>query len=1146
MSQPADLNSTDQQRAAIRARVRAMALMAGAGCGKTHVLTQRILSELEEEGAAVLPQIVALTFTKKAARELRDRLRAELPQLVGHESDAQADFLMRNGLDLTRVSTFHSYCASMLRRFAIEAGIDPEFREVDESVARTLLDRALRRQLYFWLAERTPEFMRMASIYGIKTLRATLASLVSNRAARRAWDTCELAADKLLQRWVAVIEQEVIPIARAALLSEGRRCLPILDGIACTSNAMEKRLARLHELLSRWETEAPSNDELEEAWKSTSLQGTHAKQWSTTDDQSRYSVALKSIAAAIDELRRAGRYDRAFSFELARRAIDLTTLLRATSETYDEMKQAAGFLDFNDLQERALELLRSGPEQVREAWLSELRLLLVDEFQDTDPTQWSIVERLVDNKRALPRLLIVGDAKQSIYRFRGARPKIFLEVRKNLPAEGRLTLNENFRSVPSLVHFVNALFFNVFGGEADNLIPTRAEHADSRGETVELLLMCRNATAKTDKAMPRREREADALASHLAQRLAAGWPVWDATSQSWRSARATDVAFLFRAMTDVDMYQQALAAKAIDSHIVGGQSYYSRQEVLDLVNLLAVIENPADEVALAAVLRAPCFGVSDEGLFWLGSSRFGGLAEGFANHERISDLNRWDRDRVARAARLLQHWHSVKDTSGIAALVDRVLDESGMEAASLLAHEGTQKFANLRKLASLARVYESEVGLFLHEFVDRIRDDLDDPPSEEQAAIVEEQGEAVRLMTIHQAKGREFPIVFLPDLDRGTRGHTEKFQFHDRLGLVPRTADNIDLAELLDGNSAAQSAGDPVSAGDVAFQFLAEREEREESRRLFYVATTRARDHLVLSSTLGDTEPAKSEASQLLFERFDRRTGDCLIELPAGWPAPRLLVREDPLDSPGSPTAETSEPASPAHSSTRVSARVAAAIEQALRIARTEPSPQELIRADKFNELTLATASGSDSRLAQLDALLRAALARFVAQSKRRESFSESLRQAGQAMPQRPVDDVIAEADRRFGLWVQTAIVPLLSVGFELRTNVAWHMTLDSRHASANPTRYVRGVADLLWKGDSEYIHIVNYQLADVSDAEPVPTRLRLVLSAEALAGPLPYTSQIVNLSADGTWSTEELVRCPEAAGRLLEEWLATVAADSL
>ena len=465
----------------------------------------------------------------------------------------------------------------------------------------------------------------------------------------------------------------------------------------------------------------------------------------------------------------------------------------------------------------------------------------------------------------------------------------------------------------------------------------------------------------------------------LRDRLDEGWMILDRQTKTRRQAHAGDVAFLFRAMTDVWPYESALAEVGLDYLTVGGSAFYVQQEVRDVVNVLSAIEDPLDAVALAGALRSPFFSLSDDGLYWLARFPHGGLTEGIRQADQIDGLSDRDRRAAKRSNDLLAHWRELKDHVPLARLVARVLDESGYEAALVCEFLGSRKLANTRKLVRLAHDFDRQESFTLADFVARLRADLQNPPREEQAATSDEDSPTVRLMSIHQAKGLEFPIVVVPDLNRKSSGRDDLVSMHSDLGLVIRPPQAS--ARAPEDGAEGESG---QSVGWLAFSAIEDDEDRNEAIRLFYVATTRARDYLILSAgmensteaegdqpssgardTLAPSSPkASSPAFQLLMERFEWRTGSCLAELPEGWPVPRVDVI---LATPADPEATR-----PRQSIRRKLELIEQAISHATVDPPRVPSPPAPLPA--WVDLDSEPETETPSRKARLGRLIRAAL----------------------------------------------------------------------------------------------------------------------------------------------------------------------------
>ena len=297
--------------------------------------------------------------------------------------------------------------------------------------------------------------------------------------------------------------------------------------------------------------------------------------------------------------------------------------MQAAAHDFKAAKEAAGQLDFDDLLIRTRDLLRQS-EAVRKEATRSISALLVDEFQDTDPVQAEIVRTLVGSLDA-GKLFVVGDAKQSIYRFRGAEPRVFDSTREMLPQTGQLPLTRNFRSQPEILNFVNAIFHPVLKEKYEPLIP----HHDQVSPTpcIEFLFAVPGADEEErDSAENRRRREAEWMAGRISQLLNDPTPrIPERDSENaettLRRVQAGDIAILFRALSSVAIYEDVFRRRGIEYYLVGGRAFFAQQEVYDVVNLCTFLNDPDDEISLVGVLRSPFFSLSDDTLFAMCAQR---------------------------------------------------------------------------------------------------------------------------------------------------------------------------------------------------------------------------------------------------------------------------------------------------------------------------------------------------------------------------------------------------------------------------------------------------------------------------------------------------------------------------------------------
>jgi ATP-dependent helicase/nuclease subunit A len=1073
---PAELRLTEEQLRPLAVTGASVALESGAGCGKTTVLTGRYLRALEERQP--LRSIVALTFTNKAARELRKRIRDQCRRrLVREGEDTRRWRSVLRGLEAAPIGTFHEFAAQWLRDHAALAGIDPDFTIIDESAAASIRDEALARALRGWLADCKPELVELAVEFGLTPVRQALSDLVARRALGGLETWTGRSAGELVAAWKTEWQRQGRPARMHKLRLSARGCLDLLSANKCSHPAMSARRAFLLEQLPRLENQDVADAWLGEIRGQAKVQGGgKPEHWPAPEVYEQVKDSFKDLRDEIDDFLERSRWDEVATLEAAEHGLRLARLASELAKTYAAMKRVRGSLDFDDLMLLSHALLRDWPELAAAGDDRAASQFLVDEFQDTDEIQGAILETLAGRSYGTGGLFLVGDARQSIYRFRGAEPRIFAQFRDRFPAAGHLALTENFRSIPAILDFVNALFGDVLAGLEHPLRPGKPAYPATSQPAVEFLWADESAADEEEGRRPqaaeRRKIEARWIARRLRQRLDAGWMV---RSKKGVVQKATDgdIALLFRAMPGVGAYEAALAAEGFDYHVVGGSAFYAQQEIHDLINVLSVLEDPLDAVALAGALRSPFFCVSDDGLYWLAMSPHGALADGLEHADAITELSPLDRSCAGRARALLQRWRALKDSIPIAALVDRVLDESGYEAALLGESLGARKRANARKLVRLARELDQQGGFAIASFVASLRASLRELPREEQAATTDEEGTSVRLMSIHQAKGLEFPIVVLPDLNRRPQGGKGFVALSSQLGPLVRLNKEPEPGDDAEGGEVGQSLG------WLTYRAIEQCEDDEEALRLFYVAATRAQDALILSAGLRPAEKPASPALSLLFDRFDRHTGACRAVLPAGWNPPEVHVtRACPPASDGPAVVRPSRP--------RL-LDVAKTIEQAVvsaEPAAPPPSPPRFVDLEAARVLTPS--------LSRLDRLIRAILAdpRALEPGRLPRVAADLARRQQPAAGPRLVAEAIARLDGLVaGPWGQT-----LAAAAEIERALCW--TIAWPGEAPDRTIY-EGRTEFLFRRQGAQWTIVAVALAEAPIAGE---RLRLGLGARAAA----------------------------------------------
>lgn len=842
---------TDQQQTAVTTRGTSVVLSSGAGCGKTSVLTARYLSQLQRDQFDV-SQMVAITFTDKAAREMRQRIRDEVERHAQSAESNRAWWQAQvRGLETASITTIHSFCASLLRNYALDAGLDPGFQVLEEVIAPNLKEKCLEATLFRLLTAETSEGHALRELvrwYGWSTVRKAIGELVNSADSEGWYEWLTQTPEAIVEGWRHVASREIVPAYMKRFSVSGEvlgDTLALLKNLPPPNAVFAERQALILDKLPKLDRARDPAQTLKAIREAAKVQGACKKtDWPGTANYDRIGASFKKFRDVIDK-KLLPLFEEPDDLELvAQFGQKFLTVSLACQGAFAAEKSQRGYVDFQDLLVLTRNLFRDRP-RVRDELRGRYRAILVDELQDTDRVQMELISQLCGYGLKQGKLFAVGDAKQSIYRFRGAVVEEFERLREAMPDRGRQTLSVNFRSQPGVVHFVNKLLEGHMANY-EPLVSHRKQTAE--GPIVEFLW-----SDTGDNVTVSRRREAKAIANRIIDMIGQGM------------AEPKDIVLLFRAMTNVAIYEEALRDAGLDYYLVGGRAFFAQQEVYDLLNLLRTLENPHDTLALAGVLRSPFGCMSDEGLFLLAQHR-DGLWRGLCDSAHHRHLPTDDRKAARRILEWVQQWRAVKDRLPIAGLINRVLADSGYDAALQFEMLGDRKLANLWKLIDQARTFDSAGGLTLADFVQRLSELVQTPPREEQAATQPEESNVIRLMSIHQSKGLEFPVVIVPDLNAKSRGPSAGTALWDhRFGCVPRPPADEEPAPFSDWPGELWKVQEGLA-------------EYDEDLRTLYVACTRAKDYLVLSASLPSPIKAESTAMKVLLERFDATSGECRHE----------------------------------------------------------------------------------------------------------------------------------------------------------------------------------------------------------------------------------------------------------------------------
>jgi ATP-dependent helicase/nuclease subunit A len=867
---------------------------AGAGTGKTSLLVRRFLS-IVESGKAPCSRIVAITFTEKAAGEMKVRLRQEIRERLTGASlsaDARANLEAAfDELERSPISTIHSFAATILREHPIEAGIDPDFTQLDALESELLFDECWNDFLMEG-AGAWGDVLRRFVLFGgsIDTLRSIADMLHAHRAER----SCE----GLFGRRVEA--RRAAPDAGSALREAFARASMRLGELArghCV-NPEDRGRAAIEDFLGEMGAlDVLQDDDLSYFLLTRRLPKNKGSQgnWRPAETCAEQKEIFKELAAR-QELERTRLSD--LLGERLERFFDEFLAFIA------RRKSAQGILDFDDLLIGVRELCKKA--QTLDALRERYRYILVDEFQDTDPVQAEIVYLLAgapgSGSASEPepgKLFIVGDPKQSIYRFRKADIEMYERVKERLAESGAvLSITQNFRSVPGIVAWVNETFSEIMGPPGGSPFQPRYEaiFPHRPGDGAAVVPVDLELASEKEKAGAIREREGEAVARLIHRLLEGGVTVMDSRTRVQRPLRYGDIAVIYPGTTGIDHYEEPLRAESIPYVVEGGKLYYAREEIRDLASAIWAIEDPYDPLALVATLRSPMFGASDEEIFLF--TRSGGrldyLAPGAGACAAFEGL--------AAAFALLGELHRGRNALGPSGTLLELLRRTKYLELSLLRPHGEQRVSNIRKAVSSARAFEGKIGSY-RRFARWFRDQEMLASAESEGAVIEGEESAVRLLTVHKAKGLQFPVVILANLVQNRRFSSRVLVEGGR-----RVAFKLGLLETSDYAASAENE---------------KLRETAETVRLLYVAATRAGDMLIIpripkagsyydlikahldpgtiaSLRLSELPPLRGESRPFVkFEEPAKGTKDTAAALRAAWIDARKSLLERARRSPG-------------------------------------------------------------------------------------------------------------------------------------------------------------------------------------------------------------------------------------------------------
>lgn len=811
-------NPTPEQALAINTIKSNVSLLAGAGSGKTYVLMKRFVQILRSDLSVNPTNIVAITFTRKAADEIKGRVRQAVSECVEQAQNDLERLRWQEHLQKVEsapISTIHSLCSRILRDNPVETQLDPEFTILEDFEAQDFFKETLQQYLRKNIKENAA-LRRLVQTYGINSfvnqvtaLGDKLSELVREDNLAEPYLKAKEELPALQQNLFAAV-REVIE-AREALgaKTKGRQTLTEAAGLL---DEMQKQLL------------APEPD------------------CSLLDASGVVKVSGKALAAELTNLKNL-RQELNHVILNAKGCDLVQDWLAVLQEFYvclSARKQENNVLFNDDLDLLAIEHLQKN-EALRQKYQERYKYIMVDEFQDTNERQRQLIYLLCGNKLDnTNNLFIVGDVKQSIYRFRHADVSVFNRVKEDIAqnAGKNLGMKTNFRSTQSIVESCNTAFCQLMDLPKEEICLEHHEGANTGGAKVCLLQVPYKSKdddlgAKEDKW----QKEAEAIAAYLQQELPKVEP---------QLRPGASKAILLRAMTHCEILRQTLQGYGINCVVVKGKGFYEQQEVLDILNLLAALHNRYASLELAGALRSNYFGLDDATLtqlFWQteNDKPLWDVLQAVGSGELQLNLQPEQQALAMQAAERLRSLRQAAALMALPELFAQLWDELQPEFVLSQQENGPSKLANVKKLRRMAQQYCQTKQASLAEWLQNVKD-LRASSSKEPAATVQAD-DALQIMTIHNSKGLEFDLVILPQLDKSVKGDTASIKY-----LPGKEGEQGLLGiKVPDKEMQLQNSG----VYELAKARDSELEEAE-SRRLLYVAMTRAQKQLLMVGTVAE------------------------------------------------------------------------------------------------------------------------------------------------------------------------------------------------------------------------------------------------------------------------------------------------------
>ncbi len=874
---------TKDQQSVLNVRDKNVLVSAAAGSGKTAVLVERIIKMVTEDGKDI-DRLLVVTFTNAAAGEMRERILTALEKKAKEEPENEHIQKQLSYIHNASIITIDSFCLNIVRQYFNEIDVDPSFTIGDEGELKLIKEDVMKELLELCYEEGNEEFLEFTGDYSsnrsdekIEELIKKLYDFSMSYPHPEKW-LDENVKHYLIgngnienQEWYRYISEEIEEMLKY-LLSEINKAIELClseDGPFTYEEALSSDRIFIEELISE-----KDYDKRVAILRDFKLKALSRKKLPDITEE-RKKEQVKQIREGVKkELKNLAKKYYAFSLKTITGDIEkcgrhvqvLTTLTKKFIQLFGEAKKEKNVIDFTDMEHMALNILtyedeygNMHPTDTAMEIAEDIDEIMIDEYQDSNLVQETILTAVSKMSKGINNIFMVGDVKQSIYKFRLARPELFLEKYERFPvddehSERRITLSQNFRSRKEVLDGANLVFSQIMskglGGieyDEDNALYNGAEYEDyGCNESVELLLLDtkeekeeKQEDGETNEAETK-ELEAYMVAEHIKKMIKEGYKVKDKITGKSRNVRYSDIAILLRSFGAYgETYSDILSSNGIPVKSPTGTGYFDTFEIVSILNMLSVIDNPRQDIPLTAVMKN-IFMFDDMELAKIKTSGrecncFWECVQMYQSAEDVVDKKL--QEKINAFMEMMEHYRQMVPYTSIHDIIEDILKTTGFEYFVSSMKAGTLRMANIAMLKEKAVAFENTSYSGLFNFV-RYIENLKKYNVEQGEADVTGGGDYVTLMTIHKSKGLEFPVVFVCAM-------CKKFNKMDVRGSIVMHHELGVGLNYLDRKSG-------IKANTLIKESIGRRIEKEniaEELRVFYVAMTRAKEKLILAGS---------------------------------------------------------------------------------------------------------------------------------------------------------------------------------------------------------------------------------------------------------------------------------------------------------